>query len=884
MGTGWRKAKNVLALHACASAPKDELPTEGSDIQQISEAAASKPEPISIASASAVTPSRTPSRLQLIRTSIRLSRHGNLVCPVCRAKWTEVPWQAPVEVQKVQKLGGMRTRRTSSIGPRQSTQHGSAQSGVIEAEEDMRRLDPVLRILDESIANARGITRISPPEPPDPVLRILDESIANARGITRISPPEPSVFNDDEPLHLVDGTSQEISSSRKVRPWDSGDQEMPSTSVENSEVIYIQAEDVRGLDVIEESGRDSPRRELESPTLDAGLKESDVTAGSGKDPLITENMSSGGEEQSENSVQQLSTATKLELRCHAETGSLAYSKSCESFTVLVHLKAAAINRMQSPQLDEIPALDVISMENSANLVREESVHATDNTFGAQSPFLHSSSSSRAPLDLVTVLDVSGSMAGTKLLLLKRAMAFVIQNLSPADRLSVVAFSSTAKRLFPLRRMGLEGRQQALQAIDALVSTGGTNIAEGLRKGAKVLKDRREHNPVASIMLLSDGQDTYSMGAGHFPLLQGHEVVNYRFLVPRSLTHDAEHAQIQIPVHTFGFGADHDAATMHSISEVSGGTFSFIQAEGAVQDAFAQCIGGLLSVVLQDVQLSMSTHTQSIELKDIQAGSYESSISDLGRSGTIKLGYLYAEEERDILCELKIPALAKPLQSNGSEMQILKVKCTYKDPVSQEICQTIPLELSISRPDHVQQEQPKVSLEVDRQRNRLHVAQAIVEAKSLADAGDIEGAQRLLHNAKLALQKSEAFRAGDQLSKVLETELIEIQVRMANRQMYERLGRAYILSAQSSHFRQRATTRGESVDGHSRDYQTPSMIDMVLRSQTISFPSSSRRSTTSAEICSGPTFLSSPRRIWLRQTSGRVGDAHPNELQEPLRIS
>jgi hypothetical protein len=56
-------------------------------------------------------------------------------------------------------------------------------------------------------------------------------------------------------------------------------------------------------------------------------------------------------------------------------------------------------------------------------------------------------STRAPLDLVTVLDVSGSMSGPKLALLKRAMRFVIENLDPSDRLSVVAFSSSACRLF-----------------------------------------------------------------------------------------------------------------------------------------------------------------------------------------------------------------------------------------------------------------------------------------------------------------------------------------------------------------------------------------------------------------------------------------------------
>ncbi|KAI4995476.1 hypothetical protein ZWY2020_035379 [Hordeum vulgare] len=95
-------------------------------------------------------------------------------------------------------------------------------------------------------------------------------------------------------------------------------------------------------------------------------------------------------------------------------------------------------------------------------------------------------SSRAPLDLVTVLDVSGSMKGAKLALLKKAMCFVIQTLGPNDRLSVIAFSSTARRLFPLRQMNVNGRMQAIQAVNSLVDGGGTNISDGLKKVLKSL--------------------------------------------------------------------------------------------------------------------------------------------------------------------------------------------------------------------------------------------------------------------------------------------------------------------------------------------------------------------------------------------------------------
>ncbi|KAG5051576.1 hypothetical protein JHK87_003774 [Glycine soja] len=58
-------------------------------------------------------------------------------------------------------------------------------------------------------------------------------------------------------------------------------------------------------------------------------------------------------------------------------------------------------------------------------------------------------SQRAPIDLVTVLDVGGNMIGRKFHMLKRVMRLVISSLGIADRLSIVTFSATSKRLLPL---------------------------------------------------------------------------------------------------------------------------------------------------------------------------------------------------------------------------------------------------------------------------------------------------------------------------------------------------------------------------------------------------------------------------------------------------
>ncbi|KAG0486320.1 hypothetical protein HPP92_008415 [Vanilla planifolia] len=427
--------------------------------------------------------------------------------------------------------------------------------------------------------------------------------------------------------------------------------------------------------------------------------------------------------------------------------------------------------------------------------------------------------SRTPADLVTVLDISGSMAGTKLALLKRAMGFVILNLGPADRLSIVVFSSTA-RASSLLAMTESGRQHALQAVNSLVSGGGTNIAEGLRKGAKVINERKDKNSVCSIILLSDGQDTYTVSSSSGPnrLLQ-----DYQFLVPSSIRGNTTH---QVPVHAFGFGADHDAISMHSISETSGGTFSFIESESAIQDAFAQCIGGLLSVVVQGLKIQVDCVHPGVRLVPIKSGGYLSHVVD-GMKGLISVGDLYADEERDFLVSVNVPTVV-----DDDQIVLLQVGGSYFDPLSKQSVQLTGIDVRIQRPESTVER--VMSIEVGRERNRLLAAEAMGDARAAAERGSLSEAVSILEACRAALSESLAAQTGDRLCVALDAELRELQERMESRQRYEESGRAYVLSGLSSHSWQRATARGDSTDSSSllHSYQTPSMVDMLQRSQTL----------------------------------------------------
>ncbi|KAK9937069.1 hypothetical protein M0R45_013886 [Rubus argutus] len=408
------------------------------------------------------------------------------------------------------------------------------------------------------------------------------------------------------------------------------------------------------------------------------------------------------------------------------------------------------------------------------------------------PLQDSEGQGRTPIDLVTVLDISGSMEGTKLSLLKQAVTFVIENLGPSDRLSIVSFSSSSRRVFPLQRMSVDGRESAILAIESLRAGGATNIAEGLKKGSRVLEDRRERNPVSSIILLSDGKDTYNRMA--------HQLLNQ---LPASIC--SSDMQQQIPVHTFGFGYDHDPNIMHAISDASSGTFSFIESIGMIQDAFALCIGGLLSVVAQEVRLTVRSASSGVKIVAIPSGRHVSEISDEGLQGVVHVGNMYAEEEKQFLVYLLVPQSSTP----DTNMSLLDVLCVYKDLASNEFIQVQGERVEISRPEVCSPEEKAVSLEVDRQRNRVLVSDAIGEAQRLAETGNLEGAREILTQRRKTLLASPAAQAGDFHSNLFETELREIIDRMATMKLYTQTGRAYALAGISSHMSQRATARGDT---------------------------------------------------------------------------
>lgn len=113
-------------------------------------------------------------------------------------------------------------------------------------------------------------------------------------------------------------------------------------------------------------------------------------------------------------------------------------------------------------------------------------------------------SDRQPLDIVFVVDVSGSMSSalpddsdrrSKLAIAQDCMRKIADELKPCDRVGLVSFNDSPSVRLSLQRATTTNIQGLQAAIGGLVCCGGTALAAGLQGGYDVLLNTT--NPVTA---------------------------------------------------------------------------------------------------------------------------------------------------------------------------------------------------------------------------------------------------------------------------------------------------------------------------------------------------------------------------------------------------
>jgi len=195
---------------------------------------------------------------------------------------------------------------------------------------------------------------------------------------------------------------------------------------------------------------------------------------------------------------------------------------------------------------------------------------------------------RAPIDLVCVVDKSGSMAGEKLKLVKEACSFIVQELQDGDHFCLISYDDRIDVEFDIAEMKKKNKENVLGIIDKLNVRGSTNLCGGLYMGIDCANKSKSGNSVSSIWLFTDG-------------LANIGIVDTPSIVKGMV--DKLKKQTKT-VFTFGFGSNHKADMLTEIADKGSGMYYYIEGSKDIGPSFADCLGGVLSVYAQDISLSI----------------------------------------------------------------------------------------------------------------------------------------------------------------------------------------------------------------------------------------------------------------------------------------
>ncbi len=115
---------------------------------------------------------------------------------------------------------------------------------------------------------------------------------------------------------------------------------------------------------------------------------------------------------------------------------------------------------------------------------------------------------KKPVDLVVVMDISGSMSGEKISAARQSLIEFIRLLDNQDRLEILIFSDQITELSPLTPLG-EKREDLTRRVSGIIEGGDTRLYDVAQKAYQDLEANGDPSHIRGVVLLTDGDDTAS---------------------------------------------------------------------------------------------------------------------------------------------------------------------------------------------------------------------------------------------------------------------------------------------------------------------------------------------------------------------------------------
>ncbi|HYG66319.1 MAG TPA: VWA domain-containing protein [Anaeromyxobacteraceae bacterium] len=385
------------------------------------------------------------------------------------------------------------------------------------------------------------------------------------------------------------------------------------------------------------------------------------------------------------------------------------------------------------------------MKTTAQLTFEKVRHdeATDAHLVVSLTAPHRDSAApRAPVCVVPVVDVSGSMSGAKLHFAKQSILKLIDHLAPGDAFGLVTFSSEVETLAPVEAM-TPARKESLKAVvGRLEAQANTNLAGGLLAGLAHARDAQlPEGVVVRVILFTDGQ------ANAGPATSAEDL-------ERLLAANLGRATLS----AFGYGRDPDQDLLRRLSDVGKGNYAYVGSPEDALTAFARELGGLLSAYAQGLEVRVTPRegaALTYVVSDVDAR------EELG-AVVIRMGELLADEVRHLVLGVRLAPRAVPVHAPVAIAEV-DVSWTYLDagrPVkARAACKAT---VRFVAPAEAQQ---KPTPSVDAVVAVAELVRAQIEAEEAARAGHFGEARQVMRLFQAAVSERGHGAVGETAAKL-----------------------------------------------------------------------------------------------------------------------
>ncbi len=231
---------------------------------------------------------------------------------------------------------------------------------------------------------------------------------------------------------------------------------------------------------------------------------------------------------------------------------------------------------------------------------------------------------RAPVHLVFLVDVSGSMSSEdKLGLAKKSLHMMVDNLREDDTVALATYAGRVARI--LEPTSAAHKQQIHRAIESLNSGGSTAMSSGIDLAYTMAMERFKKGHENRVVVLSDGDANVGNTSWDSMLSQ---IKGY--------------ADKGVTLSTIGFGrGNYQDTLMEQLANKGDGNNYYIDDQQQAQRVFVEELGGTMVTIARDVKIQVEFNPESVaayrlvgyENRDIADKDFRNDRVDAGEVGS-----------------------------------------------------------------------------------------------------------------------------------------------------------------------------------------------------------------------------------------------------------